>query len=134
MLVSLPTKNTLKKLLFWIVVVELVIIYYALTDDYASLGVSFVEGKLHNSGYLFSVERPIKFFAKLLIPSVLILRYFGSSGSKRERMIESIQKFYDKITTLQLTICLFLLAIFGFYVHKLYAFLYKKVSKPVIYG
>jgi hypothetical protein len=118
--------NRLKYLIFVLILLELVVIYCALTEDFTNLILSCVDNKLSFWGYLFSVEEPVKYIFKLVIPGTLIFHFFNIKFSKREKSIKIIENIYRQFTTLQLFISFFLLSTLCYYLNSFYSFLYSK--------
>ena len=122
----IPWFNRIKYLIFIIILLELVVIYFAITEEFADLILNCVNNKLNFWGYLFSIEKPIKFIFRLVIPGSLIFHFFNIKFSKREKGIKIIENIYRQFTTLQLFISFFLLSTICYYLNSFYSFLYSK--------
>lgn len=116
----------LKGLLFIAVLLEIVVIYCAITVEYTDLIIGCIDYKLIGWGYYFSVEEPFKIIFRWFIPLAVVLSFVKIKYSKRERIIKVFKNLYSKFTALQLILFFCILTTFWFYLHKFYILLYRK--------
>jgi len=118
--------NTLKCFISILILVELVVIYCAITEEFVDLVLNCINYKLSLWGYLFSIEGPIRIISRYFVPVLLIFLYCNRGFSKRENLLKTIWNIFHRFTLLQLFVSFFLLLIFWYYLHNFYSFLYHK--------
>lgn len=116
----------IKYFLFLLVLLEIVVVYFALTEEFANLIIGCINNKLIHAGYFFSIEEPIRLIFRGILPIAVLLKFIHIKYSSREGIIKTLHKVYKKITSLQLLICFIVMAIFSYYLNKFYILLYKK--------